>query len=196
MKECKIHSVQLVLAAIVLAAWVGASYAPAQEPTPPYISVGQVDASPGASVIVPVYYTPDPKTSISSFTAEIEFVSNNLLFEDASEGVVNENELKITNSLTTSIPDENGVKRSKLLLSVGLEGKPKKGIEDGLVAYLMFNLSAEAKPFVIKLTPRIVSAEDTQRPPRKVVNLGARPGSVAVLSADVTPEMSCFFFTH
>ena len=188
-----------VFLAVALAR-LGTAVAGAQDakpsPAPPYLTVGAVEASPGASVIVPVYYTPEPKTPVRSFTAEIEFVSNNLTFQDVAQGVIDADDLKITSSVATAQPDSNGVKHSKIRLAATLADKAKQGLHEGLVAYLMFNLSVEAKPFVIKLTPTIISAEDTQKPPRKIAKFGAQPGSVAVLSLDATPEMSCFFFTH
>src|SRR5262245_25510029 len=132
LKEFKMLSVRAVSATVVLTTVVYVSpRATAQEPTPapPYISLGQVDASPGASVIVPLYFTPNTNAPVGAFTAEIEFVSNNLRFEDASKGVVNEDALRIANSITTSEPDDKGVKRSRLRLTVSLDGKPKQGLE-------------------------------------------------------------------
>jgi len=168
-----------------------------QTPDPPYVSIGTVDGSPGASLIVPVYYTADPKTAIRSVTLELEFVSNNLEFQDATKGVVDEDRLEVSNTLTKGSPDSKGVTRSKLRLTATLkEDKSAEGLANGLIAYLMFQLSAEAKPFVITLTPTIIAAEDTEKPSKKVTSLKAQPGSISVLSADVTPEMSCFFFTH
>jgi cohesin domain-containing protein len=164
---------------------------------PPYLAIGTVEGSPGASVIVPVYYTADPKTAIRHISLDIEFVSNNLEFQDASKGVIDEDSLEITSTLTKGAADSKGVTRSKVRLTASLNGaKSDQGLSEGLIAYLMFQLSAEAKPFIITLTPANVSAEDTQKPARKVSSLRAQPGSISVLSADVTPEMSCFFFTH
>jgi len=198
--NCRYQEVLLSII-ILLFVHVGAWSAPVQEvsqaPPPPFVSVGQVEGSPGASLIVPVYFTPDPQTAIQSFTVDIEFVSNNLQFQDVSKGIVDPEGLEVSSSLAKGTPDSKGVTRSKLRLTVALKAeKSNQGLAGGLLAYLMFNLSIEAKPFVIMLTPTIISAEDTRKPARKVSNLGAQPGSISVLSLDVTPEMSCFFFTH
>jgi hypothetical protein len=170
---------------------------PSGSPVPPYISFEEVTASPGATVMVPLYYTPGPQTSLRSFTIELQYVSNNLQFQDATGGIVDPDALRLTSSLSDGQPDDKGVKRSRLRISVSLaDENAAQGLGEGLLAYLMFSLSPDAKPFVIKLNPTIISAEDTQKPARKVSNLTAQPGSVIVQSADVTPEMSCFFFTH
>lgn len=175
-----------------------AQTAPSQESTPeptrPYVAVGTVDASPGASLMVPLYYTPDPAARLRSFTVEIDFVSNNLAFQEVANGVVDSDSLKLTSSVSTSPPDAKGVKRSKVRLGASTAGISKE-IPEGLLAYLMFNLSMDAKPFVIRLSPTVISAEDTGKA-QVASKLTARAGSVAVLSSDVTPEMSCFFFTH
>ena len=178
-------------------AWSAALQETPQTPPPPYLTVGAVEGSPGASLIVPLYYAADQQTPVRSFTLEIEFVSNNLEFQDASKGIVDQESLEISSSLTKGTPDSKGVTRSKLRLTAKLaDENEKQGLGEGLLAYLMFQLSLEAKPFVIMLTPTVISAEDTEKPARKVAKLGALPGSISVLSLDVTPEMSCFFFTH
>lgn len=188
----------LCFAIILLRVVTYAQAVSAQEaaPTsPPYISMDNVAASPGASLMVPLYYSPDSQIALRSFTVEIEYVSNNLEFQDMAKGIVNPDGLQLSHSLSKGEPDAKGVKRSKLRLAIADE-RSKEGLGEGLLAYLMFQLSLEAKPFVIKLTPTIISAEDMQKPARKVSSLGAQPGSVVVESLDVTPGMSCFFFTH
>jgi hypothetical protein len=164
------------------------------DPVPPYIAIGTVDASPGASLMVPIYYTPDSATRLRSFAVEIDFVSNNLAFQEAANGVVDSESLKLTSSVSNVPPDAKGVKRSKIRL-VTTTVDAKEELPEGLLAYLMFNLSMDAKPFVIRLSPTVISAEDVAKA-SVVHKLSARAGSVAVLSSDVTPEMSCFFFTH
>jgi len=164
-------------------------------PPPPRVKLGEVPATTGSSVMVPLYFTPDPKTPIRSFTLEIEHVSNNLEFQSTGDGVVEG--LEISSSVAKGKPDDKGVMRSKLRLTLALaDKKSTKGIPEGLVAFLMFQLSKDAKPFVIKLTPTVFSAEDTQIPARKVAKLGVEAGSVAVESSDVEPGMTCFFFSH
>ena len=187
--------VLISVVAILVAGRPAGAQESAPELPPPYLTVGSVDASPGASVIVPLYYTPDPHVPLRSFTVDIEFVSNNLAFQDATNGIIGEEALKIASSVKTGEPDAKGVKRSKIHLSATAVDADQ-GLPEGLLSYLLFNLSIEAKPFAIKLSPTVVSAQDTAKPARTISKLGAQPGLVTVLSADAMPEMTCFFFTH
>jgi hypothetical protein len=165
------------------------------QPPAPRVKVGEITATPGSSAMVPVYFTPDPKTAVRSFTVEIEHVSNNLKFQTASDGAVEG--LELSSTVDNGTPDDKGVMRSKLRFTVSLaDKKSKKGLPEGLVAFLMFQLAQDAKPFVIKLNLTVLSAEDTQSPSRKISNVSVEPGSVAVTSSDVEPGMTCFFFSH
>ncbi|MBI3934109.1 MAG: hypothetical protein HY316_05410 [Acidobacteria bacterium] len=170
---------------------------PAAGPVP-QVSVGRLDASPGASIMVPLYFVPDPKTPLRSLAVDIEFVSNNLKFQSSAMGFAAEQgNVDITSSVTEGKPDDKNVTRSKLHVTAAIKDpNPKEGLPDGLLAYLLFNLSLEAKPFAISLTPTIISAQDIGNPPKKVAQVATEPGAVNVLSLDAMPEMACFFFTH
>ena len=164
----------------------------------PRVTLAELSGTPGASLMVPLYFTPDPKTPLRSFVVDIEFVSNNLKFQKASRGVAAEqSNADITTAVTDAPPDDKGVTRSKLRVTASLTSQAsKEGLPDGLLAYLLFQISLEAKPFAIKLTPTVVSAEDLSTPPKKVSKVGTEPGLVTVEVLDVMPEATCFFFTH
>ena len=164
----------------------------------PRVSVGEITGSPGANLMLPLYYTADPNVPLRSLTVEIDYVSNNLKFSKASRGVVTEQVgADVVSTLTDGTPNENGVTRSKLQIATSLaEQNPQEGIPSGLLAFLLFRISPEAKPFAIRLNTKVVSAEDLQSPPQKVTQIATAPGLVVVELADVLPEATCFFFTH
>ena len=164
----------------------------------PRVALAELSGTPGASLMVPLYFTPDLKTPLRSFVVDIEFVSNNLKFQKASRGVAAEQaNVDITTSVTDAPADDKGVTRSKLRVTAALTGQtPNEGMPDGLLAYLLFQISLEAKPFAIKLTPTVVSAEDFSNPPKRIAKVGTEPGLVTVELLDVMPEATCFFFTH
>jgi len=165
----------------------------------PRISLSEITGSPGASLMVPLYYTPDPKQPLRSLTVEIDFVSNHLKFQKASRGVIPDDMgADITANVTDGAPDaKSGIVRSKLRVAVSLTDKNSpKGLPDGLLAYLLFNVTTDAKPFTIKLNPTVVSAEDLHAPPRKMAKFSATPGIVVVEVPDLLPEATCFFFSH
>jgi len=164
----------------------------------PRVAVAEIDGNPGQSLMIPMYFTPDPKTPLRSFTAEIEYVSNNLKFKSAEQGsAIEDAGGTVQASLSEGAADEKGVSRSKLRIAVSMPGKkPQPALTDGLVAYLLFELPTTAKPFAIKLNTNVVAAEDTQDPPKKVSRVSAKSGMVVVALADTNPEANCFFFTH
>src|SRR5262249_14885649 len=61
----------------------------------PQISVGEVTGSPGASLMVPVYFTPDSKAPIKKLAATVEYVSNNMEFQEVSSAVT-EQEVEVS----------------------------------------------------------------------------------------------------
>lgn len=200
-----------VLRAALLATlvWVGSSaVAWAQNPpageskeapvSGPRVAVGEINGIPGAGLMIPLYFTPDPKNPMRSITVDIDYVSNSLKFQKASRGVVTEQVgADVSATLTDGKPDSRNLTRSKLRIAVAIPDKePKQGLPEGLLAYLLFNVTTEAKAFAIKLNTAVVSAETTQNPPQKVAKVNAAPGLVVIELPDMVPEATCFFFTH
>jgi hypothetical protein len=164
----------------------------------PRISLGEIVGSPGASLTIPFYYTPSANQPLRSFVVDIEFVSNHLEFQKAAAGVAPKGgEPDIGATITRGDPDEKGITRSKVRISVSLKNKnSQKGLPQGLLAFLLFQVTMDAKPFAIKLSPTVVSAEDLHTPPRKVTTISTSPGMVAVEIPNVVPKATCFFFSH
>ena len=169
----------------------------------PRVSLAEINGNPGAKVMMPLSLTPDPKNPLRSLTVDIEYVSNSLIFQKASRGLAAElANADIQTNLTEGKPDDKGLKWAKLRITASLpEPNPKDGLPHGLLAYLLFQVSEDAKPFLITLTPTVISANDLSTPPKAVANVGAKPGVVSVESLDATydrlaPAVACFFFTH
>lgn len=189
-----------LLAAVL---WLGAPGANAQDAASekvPRVSLAEITGTPGASLMVPLYFTPDPKTPLRSIDVDIEYVANSLQFQKASRGAVAETaNVEITTNVTEGQPDEKGVKRATLHVQAALAGStPATGLPDGLLAYLLFQISLEAKPFAIKMTTNVKAAEALASPPKPVdvAMIGKEDGVVVVTALDVMPEATCFFFTH
>jgi len=164
----------------------------------PRVAIGEINATPGANLMVPLYFTPDPRNPLRSITIEIEYVSNSLKFQRAAAGLAIEQiRADLSATLTDGTPDARNVTRSKLRVAVAIpEREPARGIPDGLLSFLMFRVSPDARPFAIRLTPSVVSAETIQSPPQRVANVSTLPGLVVVELGDMLPEATCFFFTH
>src|ERR1043166_7776745 len=52
----------------------------------PRVSLSEITANPGQSLMIPLYFTPDPQNPLRSFSVEIEYVSNSLKFNSAEPG--------------------------------------------------------------------------------------------------------------
>ena len=163
----------------------------------PRVSLGEITGSPGASLMVPLYYTPDPKMPLKSLSVDIEFVSNSLKFQKVARGVIPDDiQADITSTVTEGEKDAKGIARSKLHVNVALADKnTKNGLPEGLLAFLLYQVSMEAKPFSIKLTPEVVASEQLQAS-KQVAKVTAVPGTVVVEIEDLLPEATCFFFNH
>jgi hypothetical protein len=164
----------------------------------PRISLGEITGSPGASLMIPLYYTSSASDPLRSLAVDIEYVGNHLKFQKAAGGVTfEEGKANLSANVTDGVPDAKGTVRSKLRVAVSLtEKNPQTGIPEGLLAFLLFQVTMDAKPFTIKLTPTLASAEDLHTPPRKVSKITTVPGTVVVEIPDVMPMATCFFFSH
>lgn len=164
----------------------------------PRVAVGEINGIPGAGLMVPLYFTPDPRNPLRSITVDIDYVSNSLKFQKASRGLVTEKVgADVSTTLTDGKPDAKNVTRSKLRIAVAIPDKePKQGLPEGLLAYLLFQVTTEARAFAIKLNTSVPSAETIQNPPQKVAKVNAAPGLVVIELPDMLPEATCFFFTH
>jgi hypothetical protein len=162
----------------------------------PRVSLSEITGGPGASLMVPFYYTPDPKDPLRSIAVDIDYVGTHLKFQKASRGVIPDDiGLNIDAKVDDSAPDSKGIVRSKLHINVAMTDKnSQKGLPDGMLAFLMFTVSLDAKPFTIKLTPTVVNSEDVHN--KKIAKVSTVPGTVTVEIPDLLPEATCFFFNH
>ena len=170
----------------------------AQAASVPRVAIGEINGTPGSNLMVPLYFTPDPNKPVRSITIEIEYVSNSLKFQRAAAGLaVEQVGADISSTLTDGTPDARNVTRSKLRIAVVVpQREPARGIPDGLLSFLMFRVSPDARPFAIRLNTSVVAAETMQNPPQRLANVSTLPGLVVVELGDMLPEATCFFFTH
>ena len=164
----------------------------------PRVAVGEIGGNPGSNLMVPLYFTPDPNRPLRSLTVELDYVSNSLKFQNAAAGTaVQRSGATIKTTLTDGTPDQNDVMRSTLRIDVEIpEGEAGKSIPDGLLSFLMFRVSDEARSFAIRLNTSVVSAQTAQNPSQSVADVGTLPGMVVVEQGDMLPEQTCFFFSH
>ena len=164
----------------------------------PRVAVGEINGNPGSNLMVPLYFTPDPNRPLRSITIELDYVSNSLKFQSAASGTaVEQAGATLTATLADGAPNPQNVTRSKLRIAVSIpESQAGKSIPDGLLSFLLFRVTTEARAFAIRLNTTVVSAQTAQTPPQTVANVSTLPGLVVVEQGDLLPEATCFFFTH
>src|SRR5579885_663686 len=108
-------------------------------PGAPRIALDQIEGSPGASLMIPLYYTPGKNEPLRALAVDIEYVSNHLKFQKAAEGVIPEGvKVNISTNVTDGAPDSKGTVRSKLHISVSEDKSATKPLPEALLTYLLF----------------------------------------------------------
>ena len=164
----------------------------------PRVELAELTGTPGASLMLPFYFTPDTNRPVKSLAVEIDYISNNLKFQKASIGLAAEQvNADIQTSVTDGQPNENGLVRSTLRVTTTVPASAgDAALPDGLLAYLLFQISLEAKPFSIRMVPKVVAAEASGSTPLEIADVASVPGIISITALDVMPEATCFFFSH
>ena len=162
------------------------------------IALGAQTATVGVNVVVPLYYTPAEGEELRSITVEVEWVSKHLQFVRYQRGIAAEMiganvDAKVTGTRT----DANSIERSTLRIDASVvEEDPKRGLPEGLLAYLTFRVSPDAQAFAIELRPALVSALDISNPAKEITQAEMVNGKVSIELPGLPPYVTCFFFTH
>lgn len=167
-------------------------------PALPRIALGSQDGTPGVEVIVPLYYSPPRGVETRSLAVEIEWISQNLQFVRFARGISAESiGADVSGKVTETRRDSKNIEHSNLRIEASVvEQDPKRGIPEGLVAYLTFKISPEAKPFTIELRPKLLSARFIGTPGQTFTQAETESGKVTVELPGLPPYVTCFFFTH
>ncbi len=176
----------------------GAAASPVEGPR---VTVGELTGVAGGSVLLPLSWTPDPKmpSPLQRLTVELTFVSNLITFETALAGAPEPNDdLDVQSRLEAGAPDDQGVIRSTLRVTVAPPvGQTARALPSGLLAFLIFRISTEAKMTVVPLHVSLVSAEDVKNAPLQVAKVSVQSGKIAIETAGMeVPMGTCFFYMH
>ena len=150
------------------------------------VNVGISTAKPGDPIDIPVTLSGSGQAPMSSIVAEISFPKNALHFVRAEAGLAGE----------ASEADVHGVLKDggdDSLIEVTIAAK--RPIKFGILAYLKFRVSTEAKKGSVQLKMRSSKAATPDGQPVQLAK--GKDGEVTVFNLDETiPQMGCFFFTH
>lgn len=167
-------------------------------PALPRLSMESQAGAPGTEVVVPLYVSGLLGAELRSISVEIEWVSKNLTFLKSARGIAPESVgARVRARVARVIQDANNLEHSTLLVEAAVvEENPDRGIPEGLLAYLTFQISPEAQPAEIGLRPKLQYAEQTGPPGRKLMRAEVEFGKVIVELSGLPPYVICFFFTH
>ncbi len=153
---------------------------------------GSAVGYPGSSVELSLYLTaPD---TVGSVESELRFSKNLLEFMSVRKSNILESAEGV--NLETKVEDDPEEKsRSVLKLSVKNSQNDSKPLPTGLLAFLTFKVSPEAKPGDWKLdhkaTVRGAGAEA-----KPIESAGAEAPVLSIYPKGINPLLSCFFFSH
>ena len=162
------------------------------------IALGAQTATTGVNVVIPLYYTPAQGVELRSLSVELEWVSQHLRFVRHQRGIAAETiGADVDATLTGTRTDASSIERSTLRIDASVvEEDPKRGLPEGLLAYLTFRVSPDAQPFAIELRPALVSALDISNPAKTIAQAEMINGKVSIELPGLPPYVTCFFFTH
>ena len=160
------------------------------------LTLGSSSGTPGASVVVPLYFTPAQGVDVGRLKLEVDYVSANLKFTKLDVGIAAEMggvDLQIE---AKDGKNEKDVETQTLRITASFLSPepPKKGIPPGLLAYLTMKISENGRPASITLRAAAEASElGTNKP---LQNVRAFEAKVDVLAPGTQPLVTCFFFTH
>ena len=145
--------------------------------------------------MVPIMLSPQPSdTEIGSVEMEILFESKAVSFVQAEKSFLLDGAAGVF-EVRQSVDPAN--KQSRLLVHVETKGEPRKGLPEGLILSLRFEVKADATPGTdVSLKIERLSLADISAPPKALHGTVQDEGSIEVIAPEDVPVMPCFFFTH
>lgn len=163
---------------------------------PANVVLGGGTGSPGASVVVPIYFNPPQGKETGQLKIEVTFVSVNLKYDKVESGIASEMGDVVIKAETAAGKNDKDVETTTLTVTATAPGTgtPPKGIPPGLLAYIMLNISEKGRPATIALLTKVQANEAGTNQP--LPNLTAADSSVEVVAPGSEPAVTCFFFSH
>jgi hypothetical protein len=166
----------------------------AQSPESSKLTLGSTSGTPGAAVVVPIYFSPAQGIAVGELELVISYVSVNLDFSKVEPGIAAELG-KV--DLTTQVKDgrnDKGVDTQTLTIRAQAPSSAAKGIPSGLLAYVTMLISRQGRAAAISLEPALQATELGSG--RKLDKVQVTGATIDVLAEGDQPMVSCFFFTH
>lgn len=160
------------------------------------VTLGSTSGTPGTAVVVPIYFTPAEGKEVGRMKLDVNFVSRNLKFTRLDAGIAAEMGGVDLRPEAKESKNAEGLENTTLAIVASFAGPepPQKGIPPGLLGYLTFQISENARPANIAMRAAVEAVElGTNKP---IEDLRAFDAQVDVLAPGSEPMVVCFFFTH
>jgi len=158
------------------------------------VTLGSTAGAPGASTVVPIYFTPAKSTTVGRLRLEVAFVSRNLKFARLDAGIAAELGNVELHTEVQEGKNEQGLETSTLTLTATAPASAQKGIPAGLLGYVTFQINEGAPPATISLRASADVAESVGG--EAVADVRAFGAQVEVMAPGEQPMVVCFFFSH
>ena len=160
------------------------------------VTVGSTSGTPGASVVVPIYFTPADGVQVGTLKIVIKYVSANLKFSKVDMGIAAEVGGVLLSTEANDGNNDAGIDTQTVGVSAGFppSQKSENGIPPSLLGYLNMRIDEDGRPASITLN---VTANATELGTDKALeHLRISNGTVEVIAPGGEPAVNCFFFSH
>ena len=192
---------RVILAGLIATVWLCACVrvqgqtAEAPEREAARVSLGTTSGSAGDLIVVPIYFTPAQGVEVAHLKLEISYVSANLKFSNLEAGVAATTGGVDLHSEVKEAKNEKGIDTQTLQITASFASSEpaKKGIPEGLLAYVAMKISESGRSARITLRG---SAQARELGSNKALYLRDFETSLDVFGAGAQPMLTCFFFSH
>ena len=152
---------------------------------------GSAVGYPGSPVELSFYLTaPD---MVGSLVSEIYLPKKLITFDNVRSSNILEADAQV--SMETKVEDDpQDASRSVLKVSIKNSQSEKKPIPTGLLAFVIFKISADAVPGDLKLDHKASALDAAEAKP--IAGTTAESPVISVYPKGINPLLTCFFFSH
>ena len=152
------------------------------------VDVGFDMGEPGLTVSLPIQLDAPDGIQVGTTVNEVAFPAQYLQFEEVRPGAFTEAE--VTASLKQDEENEDNT-----IIQVTVTALPGKTLPNGVAAFMVFQIIAEAPGHQLLKLRNVARALDTSVPPSPIEPVTGRDGEIELLGS--TPAVIiCFFYLH
>lgn len=149
------------------------------------IALGTGLGTPGQPISLPLYLSAPGQANIGELTLEISLPSPLLTFSEVERAFLAE---QVEAKLSADVIE------SKIRVKASVPEGKGNPLPEGLIAFVKFKVSQEAKAGELKVLVEKVEMKDLEGKPIKTA--GKAEGQINVIPKEMAPLAGCFFYMH